>query len=243
MHKIAGFAAACLFCASAVPASADVQVSLQNGRVTIRAKDATVREILTEWARVGHTKIVNVERIPGSSLTFELTDMPEQQALGVLLRSISGYMTAPRTTMDAPNTSVFDRIIVMPTLAAAAPPSSGVSSPPPPMVTFATPQPAPVPEENDDQRPALAVAQPAASGTRGPVFFTFPQPQTPQVQPQGGAASSAPAQAPAAAPPGGAAYPGGSTISAPPGVSVPGMVVPAPAPQPGAPAQTPAQQP
>ena len=46
-------------------ASADVKLTMQNGRVSISARDATVRQILTEWARVGQTKIVNVERVPG----------------------------------------------------------------------------------------------------------------------------------------------------------------------------------
>src|SRR5947209_207638 len=108
MRTISLFGAACLICVCATPASADVQLSLQNGRVTIRAKDATVRQILTEWARVGQTQIINVDRIPGSPLTIELIDLPEQQALDVLLRSISGYMTAPRTTIATANTSVFD---------------------------------------------------------------------------------------------------------------------------------------
>jgi len=56
-------AAACLVGAST--ASADVHLTMHDGRVSIVAKDATVRQILTEWARVGQTKIVNVERIPG----------------------------------------------------------------------------------------------------------------------------------------------------------------------------------
>ena len=46
-------------------AFADVQLIIRNGQVSLVAKDATVRQILTEWARVGQTKIVNVERIPG----------------------------------------------------------------------------------------------------------------------------------------------------------------------------------
>ena len=46
---------------AAVPAArADVQLTMQNGRVSLVAKDATVRQILTEWARVGQTQIVNV---------------------------------------------------------------------------------------------------------------------------------------------------------------------------------------
>ena len=51
-------------------AFADVQLTLQNGRVSIVAKDATVRQILTEWARVGKTQILNVDKIPGAPLTL-----------------------------------------------------------------------------------------------------------------------------------------------------------------------------
>lgn len=105
-------------CAAAAPtAYADVQLSIGNGRVSLVAKDATVRQILSEWARIGQTKIVNVERIPGGPVTLELKDMPEDQALDLLLRSISGYLAAPRLMMVA-NASRFDRIVVMPTIAA-----------------------------------------------------------------------------------------------------------------------------
>src|SRR2546428_5696848 len=103
---------------AALPAFAEVHVTMQNGRVSVVAKDATVRQILTEWARVGQTKIVNVERIPGGPITLELTNVPEAQALDVLLRSLSGYITAPRAA-EAANLSQFDRIIIMPTLASA----------------------------------------------------------------------------------------------------------------------------
>src|SRR6476619_1427577 len=106
--------------AAASTASADVSLTMQNGRVSLVAKDATLRQILTEWARVGQTKIVNVERVPGGPVTLDLTDMPEAQALEIVLRSLSGYITAPRP-VDVANLSHFDRIIVMPTLASARP--------------------------------------------------------------------------------------------------------------------------
>src|SRR5205085_2766464 len=95
------FGAAIVFL-SAASATADVQLTMQNGRVTIVAKDASVRQILTEWARVGQTKIVNVERIPGGPMTLELRNVPESQALDVLLRTLSGYNTAPRGPEIAP---------------------------------------------------------------------------------------------------------------------------------------------
>ena len=81
---------------AASTAAADVQLTIQDGRVSLIAKDATVRQILAEWARVGQTKIVNADRIAGGPLTLELTNVPEQQALDVLLRSVSGYSLAPR---------------------------------------------------------------------------------------------------------------------------------------------------
>src|SRR5712675_3781383 len=142
-------AAAWLFAVST--ASADVRVTMQNGRVSIVAKDATVRQILMEWARVGQTKIVNVDRVPGGPMTLELTNVPEAQALEVLLRALSGYITAPRP-VEVENLSHFDRIIIMPTLAAARP---ATSSPPPPAFQQA-PQfaPPPVADDDEDDRPA-----------------------------------------------------------------------------------------
>src|SRR5215467_15942041 len=92
-------------------AFAEVQVTMQNGRVSVVARDATVRQILTEWARVGQTKVVNVEKIPGGPVTIELTNMPEDQALDVLLRSVAGYVMAPRSVSVA-NLSRYDRILV-----------------------------------------------------------------------------------------------------------------------------------
>src|SRR6202035_5792001 len=176
--------------AVASTASAEVQLTMQNGRVSLVAKDATVRQILTEWARVGQTKIVNMERVPGGPITLELNNVTEAQALEVLLRALSGYITAPRP-IDVANLSHFDRIIIMPTLAAARP--ATVSAPPP--VFQQTPQCTPPPvadDDADDQRPAPNVPVPGAP--RGPVFNTFPQPQSPNPQmPQLGMPQQAPA--------------------------------------------------
>jgi len=204
---------------TAATASADVQLTMQNGRVSLVAKDATVRQILTEWARVGDTKIVNIERVPGGPVTIELTNVPEAQALDVVLRSLSGYIAAPRP-VEAANLSRFDRIILMPTLAAARPPTTA----PPATVFQQPPQFAPSqPTDDDDDRPAPNVPVPNP-GQRGPVFNTFPQPQ-------GGNPQALPPQ-PGAPPP---AMPNLPTPAASPtpvapygGVSVPGMVAPPP---------------
>jgi hypothetical protein len=212
-----GIAASLLAVSSA---SADVHVTMQDGRVSLVAKDATVRQILVEWARVGQTKIVNGERVPGGPVTLELTNVPEAQALEILLRSLSGYITAPRP-VEAANLSRFDRIIIMPTLATARP----AATTPPPPVFQQTPQFTPPPvadDDGDDERPAPNVPVPAPNGAaRGPVFNTFPQPQvvnpqSPQMQQPG--APQTPTTSPTPVAPYG-------------GVAVPGMVAPPP-PQP-----------
>ena len=203
-------------------ASADVQLTIQNGRVTLVAKDATVRQILTEWARVGQTKIVNVDRIPGGPVTLELRDVSEQQALRVLLRSLGGYVTAPRTTMIA-DASVFDRILVMPVTATA--PSQNTAPPPPaPFAAFQPPQFQPA--QDDDRDDGLPPQMPQPAGNRGPVFVFPPpnganQPPAPVPGNQPGMPVSAPTSA----------FPGAPTTTAPVGVSVPGMMVPVPTAQ------------
>ena len=78
------------------PVSAEVQLTMSAGRVTLSAKNATVGQILAEWAKVGQTKIVNAERVPGGPMTLELANVPEVQALEILLRSAGGYVLAPR---------------------------------------------------------------------------------------------------------------------------------------------------
>jgi hypothetical protein len=221
--------AACLFAAST--ASAEVRLTMENGRVSLVAKDATVRQILAEWARVGQTKIVNMERVPGGPITLELTNEPEAHALEVLLRAISGYITAPRP-VEAANLSRFDRIILMPTLAAARPPTSPSQPPVFQQGSQFTPPPAAA-DDQDDDRPAPNLQVPG--GQRPPVFNTFPQPQVvnPQGQPLPQPGVGAQPQIPNAAP-------GTPTASPTPvapygGVSVPGMVAPPPPAPPGQP--------
>jgi hypothetical protein len=205
-----------LVASAAAGASAEVQLSIHGGRVTLVARDATVRQILAEWARIGHTKIVNGERIPGGPVTLELVDIPEREALDVLLRSVTGYLAAPRAG-DAADWSVYDRILIMPTSVAPAPPPS--TTPPPALqTTFVLPQqPVAGADDSDEERP---VPSPGERRNR-PVFLPPPDGGV-QPQPQGVPAK--PAQAPAPF----TSYPGAPTTSAPAGVASPGMVVPTP---------------
>lgn len=235
----------CFWLALGSQAFADVQISIHDGRVSLVAKDATVRQILTEWARVGRTTIVNVERITGGPITIEFTNVPEQEALDTLLRSLSGYMAAQRTPVVS-DASQFDRIIVMPTTAvprAAASATAPPQAPPPPFAQL-NGLVQPTPDEDDQNNrlpggvqlpPALAPIfnnlnnlqppqpgnprRPGNTGSPGPgIFGTIPQNDPQLLQSPNGAAPPTPVAQPVAAPYG--------------AVSAPGMIAPAPQ-QPG----------
>ena len=110
------------------PASAgELALSFKDGRVTLKATDVTLRQVLNEWARLGQTRIVGLEKLGGGLLTLELTNVPEKQALEILLRSVAGYAAAPRASVAAgadmaANLSRFDRLMLLPTSIASAAP-------------------------------------------------------------------------------------------------------------------------
>jgi hypothetical protein len=120
------FVALALCLASTLPAAAQQPVTLQfkDGRVTLQARNAPVRTILAEWARLGSATIVNGDRVAGPPVTLDLTNVPERQALDIILRSVAGYMLAPRRAGSV-GASAFDRIMILPTSAAPR-------NPPPP---------------------------------------------------------------------------------------------------------------
>jgi len=211
---------------------------MHDGLVTVNAKDVTIRQILAEWAKVGQTRIVNADGIAGGPVTLQLVDMPEEQALGTLLRSVSGYLAAPRPTV-VKNASRYDRILVIPTAVAATPAARSASSaatPPAFPQPRVQPQNPPSDDGNDDQplRNAPPPAPPLSQQSQQtqqppqpqrPVFnntSTFP----PAIIPQDGP-SGPPVQGPT------------TTPTAAQGTSTPGMILPVPAQpgQPGAPTQ------
>jgi hypothetical protein len=100
---------------------AGLELSMQDGLVSLDAQDVTVRQILTEWARIGQTRIVNVERLAGAPITLKFADVPEKQALDIVLRSVPGYMALPRATPIA-DASRYDRILIMATTTVVAAP-------------------------------------------------------------------------------------------------------------------------
>jgi hypothetical protein len=136
---------AAVFGVSASVANAgDLKLTIANGRVTIIAEDVPVRQILAEWARVGRTTIVNGEKVQGPTVTLQLVNQPEREALEILLKTAAGYVAAPRQVALA-DASLYDRIMILPT---SRPPAYSASAPPPPQFSRPMPQPAP---DNDDQ--------------------------------------------------------------------------------------------
>jgi hypothetical protein len=100
--------------APAWSAPGDLKLTIGGGRVTLIADNVPVRTILQEWSRLGQSNIVNGEKVLGGPVTLRLIDVPEAEALDVVLRSASGYLAAPRAVQMA-NASRFDRIVILAT--------------------------------------------------------------------------------------------------------------------------------
>ncbi len=112
-------AALCVLLCGAAGASAQVlSLEFHDGRVKLTAENVPVSRILAEWTRVGGTRIVNGERVPGAPLTLQI-DAPERQALETVLRGAAGYMVMARTTTTT-GASSFEKILVLPTTSRAA---------------------------------------------------------------------------------------------------------------------------
>lgn len=157
--------AAC--CAAfAPPVSADVRVTFANGRVTVIASEATVREILAEWSRVGGSTFVDADKIPSSQrLTIRLEDQPELDAIDVLLRTVAGYMVVP-SAAPAASASAVGRVFILPT----STPAPYVAPPPP--AEFAS---------LDEAAPARLTTAPVQPDDDGPVRVSSPPaPAVPQ---------------------------------------------------------------
>ena len=158
---------------AAVASAGELSVKIANGRATVIAKDVPVRQILAEWARVGDTKLVNAERVLGGPVTLELVDVPEKEALDIILRTAAGYIAAPRPANLA-GASQFDRVII---LATSRAPAATASMPPP---AFGRPAVQPViqpPPDDDDGEPGdQGPMPPPVIGPNGPVQQAFPGP-------------------------------------------------------------------
>ena len=168
----------------ALPAHAQqMKLEIKDGRVTLEANGVPARQILAEWARVGGTKVIGGDKIAGGPLTLRLADMPERQALDIILRSVAGFMAAERQASASPGASTYDRIFILasstpvPQSASAARPASQ-----PPNSMAGTQRRVPRPPNNIPQT-AEEVAEDAdpeqeqAGANPNQPVFTFPAPQ------------------------------------------------------------------
>jgi len=228
----------------ATPSAAQgVKLAFHDGLVSVDANAVPLRTILSEWGKVGGTKVVGAERISGAPLTIKLVDVSEAKALESILRSVAGYITAPRKTGVGP--SMYDRILVMATSSAPAVASAAARpTTPAPSTAFAGTQRFVPPRQRPEQAEQAEEEEKDENPPNPPVFTFPPQGQQGQsgvvvgpngqnftytVSPQTGAPQGVTIQ------PG---QPGRSTV--PIGVAQPGMMVPAPQPQqvqPGTPGQ------
>jgi hypothetical protein len=214
------------------PASAQqpLKISFEDGRVSIDATSVPVRTILNEWAKIGGTNVVGAERVSGAPITVKLVNIPEAQALETILRSVAGYMAAPRNM--GTGRSMYDRILVMATTSAPAT-ASAVRPAPQPSTAFAGTQRfvPPRPPQRQDQPEQDEPAEPDENPPSPPVF-TFPQGGQPGQfvnAPQGQSGEPQTITiTPAQNGPGQRNVPG--QMNVPVGVSQPGMMVPAPQP-------------
>jgi hypothetical protein len=181
MNTVSRFAlAAALIVLVAAPAAAgELRLTMTDGRVTLVAKDVTVREILTEWARVGQARIVNAEKLTGGPVTLELTDVPEAQALDAVLRSAAGYVMAPRVA-GTPGPSRYDRIMI---LATSRPPAVMATNPSP-FANRPMPQAPPQNSPSDDDVEFGPNGAPLNGPGAQPGATAMPMPTMPGPQPQ-----------------------------------------------------------
>ena len=153
--------------------------TIRDGRVTIIAKDVTVREILVEWQRIGRTTITNLDKLRGPQITLELREVPEAAALVVLLRSVSGYVTLPRTAPISAG-SVFKSILILPTSSTPAPTVPVTARAPSPGAPLPLPQ-SPVsapntwPPPQASGNPVSLNGGPAVAGTAKPGSASSPR--------------------------------------------------------------------
>jgi hypothetical protein len=214
-------AALVLGCAGPAAAQA-MKLEFHEGRVTLSAQNVALRQVLNEWARLGGTKIVNGDRVPGGLVTLELNGVPERQALDILLRSASGYLAGPRPA-GTPGASAYASILILPTSSAPRP----VATPAPPPIFQGgqrfpqIPQAVPPPDPDDD--PASDVPPdddpddaPRPGPQRGRVLPGQPTPPQP-FQPDG-EQPAPPVSTPA------------NPFGVPPGSATPGTITPVPQP-------------
>jgi hypothetical protein len=133
-----------------------VSLTIDEHGVTLDARDATLRAILAEWARVGGIKVMTPDTLDDSPVTLQLAHVPEREALEILLRGAGGYVLGPRAAGEA-GASKFGMLVLVPPgaqfsqVAAAAIRRAGEEETPLPVMAAILP--APVQDEPSQEQP------------------------------------------------------------------------------------------
>lgn len=110
----------------ALPAAAqDLKLTVKDGRATLEADRISLRRILAEWERVGGTRIFGADSMRDGLLTLRLVEMPERDALDVILHDAAGYIAISRGQEVDRGASVYGRVWI---LAASTTPASTAQS-------------------------------------------------------------------------------------------------------------------
>jgi hypothetical protein len=213
LKRFAVVAAALL--AFAIPMRAQsarkLDISFNEGRVTIVAEGVTLSEIFAEWARKGGSRIVNAERLPGTRvMPTEFKDQPEAEVLRTLLREAPGYGAAMRTNAPA-GASTVQTVWILAVRATTASTSSAPLASQVQQTNSPVAAPRTIQGSPDDEIPPV-------------------RPLTPDQNPGAPTTPGSPAASPANT--NLRQGPGGITTSTVPGVTIP---APTPTPKPGAP--------
>src|SRR3954470_13527403 len=85
---------ACALFDASTAAAQDFILHFRDGLVTLVAREVTVPTILNWWGRIGSATVVNGEKVEGPPIPLQLVDVPESEALAILLRNVGGYILA-----------------------------------------------------------------------------------------------------------------------------------------------------
>jgi hypothetical protein len=136
-------------------ATPGVSLAIRDGKVTLKAEQASLRQILAEWERQGQMKVVGADKLAGAPVTLTLVDVPEKQALEIVMRGVPGFMAIDRVAQAeaaSAGPSRYDRVVVMaraatpvPAAAMASGAARGMPSPAQPPAGFQQTMPEAVP--------------------------------------------------------------------------------------------------
>jgi len=118
---LVSLAALCMLNLSNKAAAQTLSLRLDAGAVTLDARNVTVDEILARWSRTTGLTVVS-QNGHGSDVpvTLHLSGVTEREALGLVLRDLSGYVMGE--TRDPLTGAVrIDRVVILPDSAARAP--------------------------------------------------------------------------------------------------------------------------